>query len=114
MCALPVVPLFETVEDLEGSPDILRAFLEHPVARLSLQKQAGDDTPTQQVMVGYSDSNKTKAFRVAVGLAKSPERNGAGGESTGVKIRFFSRQGGTISRGAGPLTVFWKHFPTAV
>ena len=39
-CILPVVPLFETIEDLEAGPDILRSFLEQPVTRLSLQQHA--------------------------------------------------------------------------
>ncbi len=38
-CCLPVVPLFETIDDLERSPEILRAFLQHPVTRRSLEQQ---------------------------------------------------------------------------
>jgi phosphoenolpyruvate carboxylase len=59
VCRLPVVPLFETLDDLQRGPDILRAFLEHPMTRRSLLAQSKDGkTPMQQVMVGYSDSNK--------------------------------------------------------
>ncbi|MBW3635692.1 MAG: phosphoenolpyruvate carboxylase [Armatimonadetes bacterium] len=112
MCALPVVPLFETVEDLEGSPTILGAWLEHPVARLSLQKQAGGGTPTQQVMVGYSDSNKDKGiFASQWGLQKAQSAMAEVGEATGVKIRFFHGRGGTISRGAGPTHRFLEALP---
>ena len=61
VCRLPVVPLFETIDDLERSPEILRAFLQHPVTRRSLEQQrreAGGTSSVQQVVVGYSDSNK--------------------------------------------------------
>jgi phosphoenolpyruvate carboxylase len=62
VCLLPVVPLFETIEDLEGAPQMLQAFLQQPVTRESLcyhAKVAGREGELiQQVMVGYSDSNK--------------------------------------------------------
>ena len=60
-CQLPVVPLFETIDDLRCSPEIVRAFLAHPMTRRSLEeqrRQVGGDQLIQQVMVGYSDSNK--------------------------------------------------------
>ncbi|MFW6348254.1 MAG: phosphoenolpyruvate carboxylase, partial [Cyclonatronaceae bacterium] len=59
-CALPVVPLLETIEDLEQGPKILEQFLSHPVTRRSFalrraRHHKNDDV--QQIMVGYSDSN---------------------------------------------------------
>ncbi len=112
VCALPVVPLFETVEDLEGSSDILRAFLEHPVARASLEKQSRGEQPTQQVMVGYSDSNKDKGiFASQWALQKGQSAMAEVGRKTGVKIRFFHGRGGTISRGAGPTHRFLEALP---
>ena len=112
VCALPVVPLFETVEDLEGSPDILRNFLEHPVARLSLERAAENGVPTQQVMVGYSDSNKDKGiFASQWALQKGQSAMAQVGKATGVKIRFFHGRGGTISRGAGPTHRFLEALP---
>jgi phosphoenolpyruvate carboxylase len=110
--ALPVVPLFETVEDLEGSPDILRVWLEHPVARLSIEKNARDGVLTQQVMVGYSDSNKDKGiFASQWALQKGQSSMEEVGQATGVKIRFFHGRGGTISRGAGPTHRFLEALP---
>ena len=53
-CALPVVPLFETFEDLEAAPGILAEFLSYPSAQASLQKVGGE--PNQVIMLGYSDS----------------------------------------------------------
>ena len=112
VCALPVVPLFETVDDLTNSPRILRAFLEHPVARLSLQKQAGAYPPTQQVMVGYSDSNKDMGiFASQWALQRGQSEMARVGRETGVKIRFFHGRGGTISRGAGPTHRFLEALP---
>ena len=57
-CPLPVVPLFETMDDLHHSPGILAAFLDHPLTARSLK---GSPKPTQQIMLGYSDSTRTAA-----------------------------------------------------
>ncbi len=112
VCALPVVPLFETVEDLQGAADITRAFLEHPVARLSLEKQAQNDVPTQQIMVGYSDSNKDKGiFASQWALQRAQSAIAEVGAATGIVIRFFHGRGGTISRGAGPTHRFLEALP---
>ena len=112
VCALPVVPLFETVDDLRRSPQITRAWLEHPVARLSLQKRAGAYPPTQQIMVGYSDSNKDMGiFASQWALQRGQDEMAQVGRETGVKIRFFHGRGGTISRGAGPTHRFLEALP---
>ena len=61
VCLLPVAPLFETAEDLERAPGIMQAFLSHPVTQRSLRvigKDRGATELIQQVMIGYSDSNK--------------------------------------------------------
>ena len=55
ICPLAVVPLFETMDDLANSAGILKAFLDHPLTSRSIQAMA---EPQQQVMLGYSDSNK--------------------------------------------------------
>ncbi|MEZ4687277.1 MAG: phosphoenolpyruvate carboxylase [Bacteroidia bacterium] len=51
---LPVVPLLETIDDLIAGPEILTAFLEHPVIKT---QRKGNDNFVQEVMLGYSDSN---------------------------------------------------------
>ena len=54
-----IVPLFETIEDLELAPEILNGFLRHPFTQRTLQALKGDEKErVQQVMVCYSDSNK--------------------------------------------------------
>ena len=57
-CTLPIVPLFETIEDLRGRPPIMRELLAVPLVRRSVRAQGG----VQEVMIGYSDSNKDGGF----------------------------------------------------
>ncbi|NBC33908.1 MAG: phosphoenolpyruvate carboxylase [Alphaproteobacteria bacterium] len=117
ICPLPVVPLFETIDDLEHAPDILDRFLAHKVTRASLAWQArrdGLDRPVQQVMVGYSDSNKDGGIAASLwGLYRAQAAMARVGETHGVRIRFFHGRGGTISRGAGPTHRFIRALPHA-
>ncbi len=113
-CQLPVVPLFETIDDLQRSPDILRAFLDHPFTRrsLALQPHDADGTLVQQVMIGYSDSNKDGGIFASLwGLYRAQESLVRVGREFGVRVRFFHGRGGTISRGGGPTHRFVKSMP---
>lgn len=114
-CPIPVVPLFETIEDLQRSPAILAELLDHPVTRRSLalqQRQAGEPQPVQQVMVGYSDSNKDGGLLASFwALYRAQAAMSEVGRQRGVRIRFFHGRGGTISRGAGPTHRFLKAMP---
>ncbi|WP_104992168.1 phosphoenolpyruvate carboxylase [Deinococcus sp. NW-56] len=112
-CPLPVVPLFETIEDLEASPAILEAFLTHPLTRRSLAQLQGDaPEPAQQVMIGYSDSNKDGGLLASLwGLYRAQETLTRMADGHGVRLRFFHGRGGTISRGAGPTHRFLKAIP---
>lgn len=117
VCVLPVVPLFETLDDLESAPSILGAFIEEPMTRRSLNFLAWnwgrEKLPlTQQVMVGYSDSNKDSGiFASQWGLQKAQARLAQLGRDAGVRIRFFHGRGGTVSRGAGPTHRFLEALP---
>ena len=115
ICLMPVVPLFETIDDLERAPDILDRFLSHPVTRSSLAwRQAADrqDLPIQQVMIGYSDSNKDGGITASLwGLYRAQDAMTQVGARHGVRIRFFHGRGGTISRGAGPTHRFIRALP---
>lgn len=112
---LPVVPLFETIEDLIQSPQILDEFLSHQVTRnsLKLQQQLGSyGAPVQQVMIGYSDSNKDGGiFASQWYLYEAQSKLAAIGLKHQVKIRFFHGKGGSISRGAGPTHWFLRALP---
>lgn len=115
VCQLPVVPLFETIDDLERSPDILREFVAHPLTQRSLahQQQArGTDALVQQVMIGYSDSNKDGGILASVwNLYQSQRVLAEVGAEQGVRIRFFHGRGGSISRGGGPTHRFIRGLP---
>jgi phosphoenolpyruvate carboxylase len=115
VCTLPVVPLFETIDDLHNAPDILEAFLSHPMTKRSLaylQDRDNRDTPVQQVMVGYSDSNKDGGILSSLwNLYRGQDELAAVGRAHDVRIRFFHGRGGTISRGAGPTHRFINALP---
>lgn len=97
--ALPVVPLFETIEDLRAAPGIMRALLKTPVARRSVREQGG----TQEVMIGYSDSNKDGGFLTAnYELSRAQAKLAKVGGECKIPIVFFHGRGGSVSRGGGP------------
>ena len=114
-CQIPIVPLFETIEDLHRAPAILNEFLSHPITqntlRLQMQRK-GYTRPVAEVMIGYSDSNKDGGilsslwhlYEAQFELAKIGRKHGA-------DIRFFHGKGGSISRGAGPIHWFLKSLP---
>jgi phosphoenolpyruvate carboxylase len=118
---LPVVPLFETLSDLECGPRIVAEFLAHPVTGRSLAYQQSERMqvlskrqarPVQQVMIGYSDSNKDCGiFASQWALHEAQAALAQAGREAGVKIRFFHGRGGTISRGAGPTHRFLDALP---
>lgn len=129
---LPVVPLLETIGDLEKGPQILHDFLTHPITRRSLRLQAAlrnhgvnlADGPVklaalpqgelvQMVMVGYSDSNKDGGIMASLwSLNKAQRKLTETAAAQGVRVRFFHGRGGTISRGAGPTHRFIAGLPT--
>jgi len=114
-CPLPVVPLFETIDDLQAAPGILDAFLGEPLVRRSLARQAaaaGLEQPVQQVMIGYSDSGKDGGFTASFwSLYRAQQALAEVGRRHGVRIRFFHGRGGTIGRGAGPTHRFLAALP---
>lgn len=116
VCLLPVVPLFETIGDLEQGPEILESFLAQSVTSASLafhaQRAGRTGELLQQVMVGYSDSNKDGGILASQwALQKSQARLVESGRKHGVELRFFHGRGGTVSRGAGPTHRFLEALP---
>jgi phosphoenolpyruvate carboxylase len=115
VCKLPVVPLFETIDDLHHAPEVLDAFLSHPMTQRSLsylQERRGEDTPVQQVMIGYSDSNKDGGIITSLWtLYRGQDALADVGREHDVRVRFFHGRGGTISRGAGPTHRFINALP---
>jgi len=113
ICPLEVVPLFETMDDLDRSPEILSAFLDHPLAKLSrVARVASGEPDSQQVMLGYSDSNKDCGILAAqFALEKAQRALTLIGQDRKVSLCFFHGRGGTISRGAGPTHWFMASLP---
>jgi len=109
---VPVVPLLETIDDLENGPRIVDDFLSHPFTKRTLAylKQRNQLSElTQQVMVGYSDSNKDGGIMASQWyLYKAQYRISEVGKKHGVSIRYFHGKGGSISRGSGPTHYFIK------
>ena len=99
ICPLPIVPLFETIDDLRAAPAIMRELLAVPLVRRSTNWQGG----VQEVMIGYSDSNKDGGFFASNWeLSKAQSQLTKVSDETGVKIAFFHGRGGSVSRGGAP------------
>ncbi|MEC7166155.1 MAG: phosphoenolpyruvate carboxylase, partial [SAR324 cluster bacterium] len=115
ICPIHIVPLFETIDDLIASPAIMQRFLADPLTQRSLryqQQATGWDRPTQQIMVGYSDSNKDGGILASQwSLFRAQEKLLEVGQAQGISLRFFHGRGGTISRGAGPTHRFLQALP---
>jgi phosphoenolpyruvate carboxylase len=98
-CSRPIVPLFETIRDLQRAPAILRELLSVPVVRRSVRALGG----TQEVMIGYSDSNKVGGFLCANWeLYKAQIKLTRVGQEARIPITFFHGRGGPVSRGGLP------------
>ncbi|MEJ0036016.1 MAG: phosphoenolpyruvate carboxylase [Gammaproteobacteria bacterium] len=95
--AIMVVPLFETIGDLERAPEIMRAWLTLPEIREAL-----DDRGYQEVMVGYSDSNKDGGYLTSVwSLNQATRALAREFEPTQAAMQIFHGRGGAVGRGGG-------------
>ncbi len=110
-----VTPLFETIEDLARSSKILAAFLDHPVTQRTLaqlQQRERLTRPVQDVMIGYSDSNKDGGILAShASLRRAQREMSEAARARGVDLRFFHGRGGSLGRGAGPTQVFLEAQP---
>src|SRR6202008_3649929 len=97
--AINIVPLFETIEDSQASSGIMDRMLSLHDYRKLVDSRGG----IQEVMLGYSDSNKDGGFgtsgwelyKAEIGLVEVFERHGA-------RLRLFHGRGGSVGRGGGP------------
>lgn len=96
---LRIVPLFETIADLQAAPGILNGLLDVSLVRRTVRDFGG----RQEIMLGYSDSNKDGGFLASNWeLAKAQKRLAAIGRKHKVRISFFHGRGGSVSRGGAP------------
>jgi len=96
--ALSIIPLFETIEDLRQSDVIMDAYFQQPIIRAMIGAQGG----VQEIMIGYSDSNKDGGYFTSVWEIRSAiTKLIALGEAHGIKMRFFHGRGGAVGRGGG-------------
>lgn len=96
-CAIMAVPLFETIEDLEAAPAVMAEYLDRPKAK-ALAEMRGH----QEVMIGYSDSNKdggylTSNWSLHEGALALVDVFAA----RGIKLQLFHGRGGAVGRGGG-------------
>ncbi|BDC72437.1 phosphoenolpyruvate carboxylase [Prescottella equi] len=98
-CPVGIVPLFETIEDLRHGAETLTATLDVPLYR-ALVANRGD---SQEVMLGYSDSNKDGGYLAANWALYRAELDLVRvAREKGIRLRLFHGRGGTVGRGGGP------------
>ncbi|MGB7711180.1 MAG: phosphoenolpyruvate carboxylase [Microcoleus sp.] len=112
--SVQVVPLFETVEDLKKAPSVMQQVFELPLYRALLaggyaapkDQELSDHSPSvslQEVMLGYSDSNKDSGFLSSNWeIQKAQKALQVVAEKHGVELRIFHGRGGSVGRGGGP------------
>ncbi|WNG84464.1 phosphoenolpyruvate carboxylase [Mycobacterium sp. ITM-2016-00316] len=94
-----IVPLFETIDDLQRGSAILEAALDVPVYAAAVAARHGH----QEVMLGYSDSNKDGGYLAANwALYRAELELVESARKTGIRLRLFHGRGGTVGRGGGP------------
>lgn len=99
---LQVVPLFETIDDLTRAPGLLQDMLDDELFRSHTVSTSSAEDPVQEIMLGYSDSNKDGGFLMAnVALHRAQAEISRVGSDAGVRVRFFHGRGGTVGRGGG-------------
>ncbi|MCA1647653.1 MAG: phosphoenolpyruvate carboxylase [Chloroflexi bacterium] len=99
-CRLDVVPLFETIAELRDCGHILAHMLASPAYRAAVQARGN----RQQVMVGYSDSNKDGGYLAATWATYRAQQDLAqAAAAAGVELVIFHGRGGAVGRGGGPM-----------
>lgn len=108
---LDVAPLLETVEDLDSAEALLDPLFRLPIYARHLEARGG----FQEVMLGYSDSNKDGGYWMANwALHRAQGALGAVAERHGVDLRLFHGRGGTVGRGGGRAGHAIRSMPASV
>ena len=96
---IDIAPLFETIDDLVRAPDVMKALFKSPIYRKHLAQRDN----CQEIMIGYSDSNKDGGYlRSSWSLYQAQERLAQICSAYDVKLTLFHGRGGSIGRGGGP------------
>ncbi|MBS3995983.1 MAG: phosphoenolpyruvate carboxylase [Hydrogenophaga sp.] len=109
MADLIVVPLFETIEDLRNAAPIMREYYALPGVRAMVQRGRADGYSEQDIMLGYSDSNKDggiftsnwELYRAEIALVELFDALNQNTDKA-IQLRMFHGRGGTVGRGGGP------------
>ncbi|WP_291213870.1 phosphoenolpyruvate carboxylase [Hydrogenophaga sp.] len=109
VCDLIVVPLFETIEDLRNAAPIMREYLALPGVRPMVERGTAEGYCEQDIMLGYSDSNKDggiftsnwELYRAEIALVELFDSLNQGRDKP-IQLRMFHGRGGTVGRGGGP------------
>lgn len=97
--SVDIIPLFETIDDLQAGAGILRQLWDLPLYRAYLAQRGG----IQEVMLGYSDSNKDGGYFAANWALYDAETELVqAGRDHQIRLRLFHGRGGTVGRGGGP------------
>ena len=109
-CGLDVVPLLETERALSGARRIMGTLFENEAYEQALEARGN----TQEIMLGYSDSNKENGFLAANwSLYENQRRLAEITNDFDVTLRLFHGRGGSISRGGGPMNAALKALPNS-
>jgi phosphoenolpyruvate carboxylase len=96
--AIDVVPLFETLDDLDRAPSVVRALLNDAVYRRQVEARGR----RQEIMIGYSDSAKDAGLLPASwALYRAQEAVAEIADASGIEVTLFHGRGGTVGRGGG-------------
>jgi phosphoenolpyruvate carboxylase len=110
-CPLDMVPLFETIDDLDAADERMETLFTHPVYAQQIEGRGG----FQEIMLGYSDSNKDGGYWMANwALHKAINDLGIVCKEHDVDLRLFHGRGGTVGRGGGRSSQAIKALPPVV
>ena len=98
-----IAPLFETIDDLHNAADVMTQLIDNPVYLQHLQDRADGHRYRQQIMIGYSDSNKDGGYLASNwNLYTAQKKLTDACLAKGVSLELFHGRGGSIGRGGGP------------
>ncbi len=101
---IDIVPLFETIDDLQNAAGVMRTLYTNPVYKLHLQRR----NQRQTIMLGFSDGTKDGGYLMANwGIYKAKEQLTAISREYNIEVIFFDGRGGPPSRGGGKTHKFY-------